>query len=117
MITETNTQLLRGVKTGDILTVRRLIASGADINCEDLQGWTPLFTAAHSGHVEMIRLLIDAGAAVNSHQDTGFTPLFSAVLGRHIDAIRVLLEAGAAPDITPSGNPLVERRVGPRGSA
>ena len=107
MSTETSTQLLRAVKRGDVAAVRALIAGGADLGCEDSQGWTPLFKAAGTGNIQMMGLLIDAGAPVNLHEDTGFTPLFCALLSRHHAAVRLLLDSGASPHIAPDGIPLV----------
>lgn len=66
-----------------------------DLNCEDSQGWTPLFHVAHRGNTEATKLLIDAGADVNHGTQTGFTALFSAVLSGHVETVRTLLDAGA----------------------
>ena len=52
-------------KRGNLVALENAIRSGADINSEDSQGWTPLFHAAHHGNAKAIQLLIDAGAAVN----------------------------------------------------
>lgn len=87
--------LLLAAKLGDVVALKRAIASGVDLNQADSQGWTPLFHAAHVGTTEAVELLINAGADVNKGSETGFTALFSAVLAGHVDAVRVLLNAGA----------------------
>jgi ankyrin repeat protein len=87
--------LIRAVKRGDRVAVKRLIGSGANVNGEDNQGWTPLFHAAHRGDVVLIQLLLHAGAEVNRGSGNGFTALFSAVLGGHLEVVRALLESGA----------------------
>jgi ankyrin repeat protein len=69
--------------------------SGADLDCADSQGWTPLFHAAGHGNTEAVKLLIAAGADVNHGVETGFTALFSAVMGQHVETVRTLLAAGA----------------------
>lgn len=66
-----------------------------DPNCEDSQGWTLLFHAAHLGNTEAIKLLIEAGADVNHGAQTGFTALFSAIMGGHVDTVRTLIDAEA----------------------
>ena len=87
--------LIRAVKRGDRTAIKQAINDGADVNGEDLQGWTPLFHAARRGDVDVIRVLIEAGAEVNRGKETGFTALFSAVLEGHSEAVRALLAAGA----------------------
>ncbi|CAG2173103.1 unnamed protein product, partial [Oppiella nova] len=59
------------VTTGDGLTAlhqmaiddnlamcRWLLDNGADANCKDNEGWTPLHASASCGHVEVVRLLL-----------------------------------------------------------
>ena len=104
-MTATDTDLIRAIKRGDLREVERLIHAGANLNCSDSQGWTPLFHAAGTGRTDIIRCLLAHGAEVDSHRDKGFTPLFSAILSRHLEAIRMLLDAGASPD-APEGDPL-----------
>jgi len=87
--------LIRAVKRGDRTAIKRAIKNSADVNDEDLQGWTPLFHAARRGDVDVIHVLIEAGAEVNRGRETGFTALFSAVLEGHSEAVRALLAAGA----------------------
>eukprot|EP00241_Pyramimonas_parkeae_P007501 CAMPEP_0114248862 /NCGR_PEP_ID=MMETSP0058-20121206/13809_1 /TAXON_ID=36894 /ORGANISM="Pyramimonas parkeae, CCMP726" /LENGTH=167 /DNA_ID=CAMNT_0001362317 /DNA_START=364 /DNA_END=867 /DNA_ORIENTATION=- len=45
-----------------MLTIRKLIATGSNINAHDNHGTTPLHIAAMKGRVEVIRLLIWLGA-------------------------------------------------------
>jgi len=103
-MTENDAELIRAVKRGDTAEIDRLIEAGADPNCCDSQGWTPLFHAAGAGSTEIMRLLLAHGADIDSHRETGFTPLFSAILSRHLEAIRLLVDGGAsveAPDNVP----------------
>jgi uncharacterized protein len=87
--------LLSAVKRGDRFAIRKAIQSGADLNCEDTQGWTPLFHAAGKGDIKTMTLILDAGADVNHGVEKGFTALFSAVMSGSLDAVRALLSAGA----------------------
>jgi ankyrin repeat protein len=101
-------ELLKAVKRGDQLTVRKLIASHAALNQKDSQGWTPLFMAAGKGDAHVVQLLIDAGVDVNDGDETGFTALFSAVISGHVKVVRLLLGAGASAMITVQGAPLTK---------
>ena len=75
--------------------VEKLLARGADVNAEDLDGDTALHGAAQTGNVEIMQVLLDKGANVNAQNNSGGTPLmWSAVYG-HDDAARLLLSRGA----------------------
>jgi uncharacterized protein len=87
--------LIWAAKRGDLAALRKAIRSDANLNCVDLQGWTPLFHAVNQGNTQALNLLIQAGADVNHGRETGFTALFSAVSGGHIVAVHALLNAGA----------------------
>jgi hypothetical protein len=55
--------------------VKSLIASGAQVNISDSNGWTPLHWAAQYGHIEIIKLLIANGAHTEAKDDEGQTPI------------------------------------------
>jgi hypothetical protein len=61
----------------------------------DMQGWTPLHTAAANGETDIVRLLLERGARRNATDAQGMTPLHrAATRGRH-DAVNELLRFGA----------------------
>ncbi|HEV2860058.1 MAG TPA: ankyrin repeat domain-containing protein [Pyrinomonadaceae bacterium] len=69
------TQLIEAVKGGAPAAVKEAIASGADLNEQDEQGWTPLCWAAARGDAALVALLLDAGAdatRVGRDQRTAF---------------------------------------------
>ena len=96
--------------------VNKLLKKGADINCKDRMGWTPLHYAAALGSTSMVQLLLSAGASVHSqtlgrflggesdseYEDEfdfrGFTPLHLAILAfvknKNTRRIRLLINAG-----------------------
>ena len=41
-----------------------IIEHGADLNCCDKLGWTPLHTAAQNGHLDIVQLFLDHGLGV-----------------------------------------------------
>lgn len=42
-----------------ICLIRLLIQAGADINCQDYDGWTPLHAAAYWGQKEACEILVE----------------------------------------------------------
>lgn len=75
--------------------VRELIASGADVNSVETDGWTALIWASHFGHLFIVSLLITAGADMNATDSNGKTALTYALDNKHIETVRVLLAADA----------------------
>ena len=87
--------IFRAAATGNIGRIEELLASGADVNQQDIFGDTPLHGAARYGHANAIRMFIEAGALVNQQDNGGRTPLHLAAMIGRADAIRMLIEAGA----------------------
>ena len=48
---------------GDLESLKELVASGADVNAEDPDGWPPLHTAIKSGQIGCASFLIKHGAS------------------------------------------------------
>ncbi|CAG0910827.1 unnamed protein product, partial [Cyprideis torosa] len=55
--------------------VEFLVASGADINRGDNEGWTPLHATASCGFLSIARFLIESGARVDAANNDGDLPL------------------------------------------
>ena len=49
-------------KRGNRKVIRKLISMGADVNCMDHSGWTPLMVLAENCLTDIMKELIDAGA-------------------------------------------------------
>lgn len=71
--------LMLAAAHGHLDTVRVLLDKGADVNAEDMTGWTALHAAARNGYPEVVRLLLDRGA-----KQTG--PLYSYGPSRLLDS-------------------------------
>ncbi|MEP7366256.1 MAG: ankyrin repeat domain-containing protein [Acidobacteriota bacterium] len=98
--------LLRAAYAGDIEAVKRLIASGANVNELDATGMSALHHAtgleAHNHHPEgrhvaCTQALLKAGANANARTADGdLAPLYKAVYNP--DLVEALLSAGADPN-------------------
>ncbi|MEU8517026.1 ankyrin repeat domain-containing protein [Kitasatospora sp. NPDC048722] len=98
-------QLMAAVVTGEIGTVQRLLAEGAEVDARYpvVNGFndahTPLLVACRDGHREIARELLGAGADVNATEPTfGAVPLHKAVYNGHA-AITALLVAAPGIDL------------------
>jgi ankyrin repeat protein len=95
------TALHRAVDCGDVQQVRKLLASGENVNtvvrsneqASPDWGQTPLHFAARDGNADIAGLLIQAGADVNAQDDRGVTPLHRA--NENPQMIALLCDAGA----------------------
>ena len=60
----------------------------------DLEGLTPLITAASSGHLAAVQVLCSAGCDLDERNNEGRTALMEATSGGHLDVLRHLVQAG-----------------------
>jgi ankyrin repeat protein len=80
---------------GNQAEVQKLVRSGADVNEQDSDGWTPLMYAVQKGRLEVVKLLLDEGADPNTRRKDGSTAFMDAVGSAQVDTIRLLLDRGA----------------------
>lgn len=93
------TALAGPAREGDLATMQRLIAAGANPNETDPGGnhWTPLLHAIHKEQPAAVDLLIRSGADPTLATANGFSPLLMAVGTGNATIVRRLLAAGADP--------------------
>jgi ankyrin repeat protein len=82
---------------GDMVTLRRLILDGVNVESAGKERRTPLFLACSSGHTEVAAALLAAGAQVNTRDLTGATALHWAALRR--DRCTVFLLLSHRPEV------------------
>ena len=70
---------------------------GADINTQDINGYTPLMWACIYSHEAVVRLLLDRGADIKLRLKDGRTALPLARSNNHASIV-ALLEARDAPE-------------------
>ncbi|WP_342263417.1 ankyrin repeat domain-containing protein [Spiroplasma endosymbiont of Clivina fossor] len=71
------------------------IGGCADLNIQDINGYTPLYCAILQENIEFVRLLLDRGANINIQDINDKTPLYYALRNRDIEFIKFLLDNGA----------------------
>uniref|UniRef100_F6X8R1 Ankyrin repeat and SOCS box protein 3 n=1 Tax=Equus caballus TaxID=9796 RepID=F6X8R1_HORSE len=79
--------------------IKLLLKKGANKECQDDFGITPLFVAAQYGKIESLSILISSGANVNCQALDKATPLFIAAQEGHVECVELLLSSGADPDL------------------
>lgn len=82
--------------------LRRLLASGVDVNALNRRGKTPLHSVIRSEEEdqreEALRILCAAGPDLGARDDDDLTALHTAVSDGRLEFARILLEAGADPN-------------------
>jgi len=91
-----STALLFAARSGDVESVRLLLAAGADPNDALPTGMTALIEAAYSGHERAAIFFVEHGADVNNSA-IGYTALHTAVLKSELNLVKSLLAHGADP--------------------
>ena len=91
-------QVASAAEKDDLVAVRALLKSGADVNAAQGDGMTALHWASLNGDVKMVDVLLTAGATVEPLTRVGrYTPLHLASSRGHADAVARLLAAGSKP--------------------
>jgi len=88
------TRLLTAIYHGDVQTVDRLIAAGANVRAANREGVTPLALACLDGDLPIIARLLAAGADPKERGPNGETLLMLAARNGRVDVIKRLLDAG-----------------------
>ena len=109
--------LCNATDNSDNEKIRLLIAAGADVNHQGLDGWTPLTNCCVTRNVEGLRLLLAApGIDVNKVNGNGDTAFAVASERNVTECLRVLRQAGVTESVdnTPApanGDPEAQQRL------
>lgn len=76
--------------------IRRLVASGAVVDCVDCGGATPLYLAVARGYGRVVRLLMEHGADLFLSTERGNNAVRRAVVNGDVEMARLLLEQPGA---------------------
>jgi ankyrin repeat protein len=91
-------ELYDAAMAGNVDDVRRLLASGADLQDKGDLG-TPLHVAVSQGDVAMVKLFLEKGASLDERSGSGSYPLHVAVGYKHEPLVALLLQHGAKVDV------------------
>ncbi|KAK3249840.1 hypothetical protein CYMTET_40750 [Cymbomonas tetramitiformis] len=98
-VNDIDKSLLFAAGEGDSTEVARLLAEGADVNCVNEYGETPLHVSGIKGEMEVVNALLTAGANVNAQTHSGqslrMTPLHWFVYPGYTEGVQALIGAGA----------------------
>ena len=110
---EGQTALMTASLTGNVATIKVLVAHGAHVNTkEPYKGQTALMWAASKGNADASGVLIESGAEVGARSAAGWTSFLFAVRNGHADAAKVLLNHGAnVNDVAPDGTSALNMAV------
>jgi ankyrin repeat protein len=81
---------------GDAGEIRRLAATGADLNAQDRHGRTPLMVAAHRRHIDAARALIDAKADLNLLDAQAYDVITIAAVIDDVDTVKLAIASGGS---------------------
>ena len=96
---ESRTPMMQAVMKGDEKKLAELINSGsADINKQDMLGFTALNLAVYMGKGQAVKTLLIGGANPNISDIDGMTPTAHASRQKRLSLAKLLLERGANPN-------------------
>ena len=106
-LSKLNEALFRATQSADADEVQRQLAQGAQVDCRDDDGITPLIWAAVYHSADCVRLLLEAGADPNGLTRTGQPALIQT---SNVATARCLLDAGADVNLSDRW-PILRRTV------
>ena len=95
-----DTVLLVAVSLGDLDSVLKLLALGADVNKQNSYTRdTPVLRSLYTNHDDITRLLVEAGANLNIENNYRHSPMFVAVEKQKGEFVDLFITAGAQAGI------------------
>lgn len=90
-----HSKVLIAAAQNNVEVVTNQLNSGANPNCADMHGRSPLHLAASKGYIDIVKLLLEKGADPNIQDKLKNTPLHLAACSHNFQIISLLLHAGA----------------------
>ena len=91
-----NKVLLSACTIGDQAAVERLLEKGADLNCKNINGETPLFMSLNTSDMDFVKWLVSKGASIKECvSSNGLTLLHTLIRSGDLEAVKWALEQGA----------------------
>ncbi|WP_323764154.1 ankyrin repeat domain-containing protein [Marinovum sp.] len=94
--------LHRAAHEGDVETIQRLAAEGADIDARDQAGRTPAHVASFASNDAALRALAEAGADMNALEDRVYDVLTIAAVADDPELVSLAMELGNRADLITS---------------
>ncbi|XP_024939571.1 arf-GAP with coiled-coil, ANK repeat and PH domain-containing protein 2 isoform X2 [Cephus cinctus] len=82
--------LHQAIISGSVMSCEYLLLNGARINCQDIEGKTPLYLATELGHTAQVCLLLKHRADQHIQDESGVKPLSIAVKEANADIVTLL---------------------------
>uniref|UniRef100_A0A7S3G4Q3 Uncharacterized protein n=1 Tax=Palpitomonas bilix TaxID=652834 RepID=A0A7S3G4Q3_9EUKA len=79
-----------------------LVQRGADVNCREAIGMTPVIGASENGHADALSYLLASGGRATDRDERGNSALMKACMNCHTSCVRLLLANGADVKESPS---------------
>lgn len=98
VIAEIECQLLEASKSGDLVTVKKIISANPKVvNCRDTEGRnsTPLHFASGYNRVAVVEYLLEHSADVHASDKGGLIALHNSSSYGHLEVTQMLIKAGA----------------------
>ena len=73
-----------------------LLERGAQVDLQDIDGWSSLMCASDKGQTEVVKLLLERGAQVDLQDNDGWSSLMYTI---QTEVVELLLERGAQMDL------------------
>jgi ankyrin repeat protein len=103
----TEIELIKAVMKGDSATIKRLAASGVNLNAVGKYETTPLSTALKCRQKEIVSLLLQLGVDPNFTTPGKAVPAFTATELDDSSYLNILLEHGLNPNLKEDGEPII----------
>jgi lysophospholipase L1-like esterase len=93
-----NESLLAAALHGNVQEIKKAMAKGAEVNCKDKDGNTPLNMVAKLSYYNLVKYFVEKGAEINTSNNDHITPLHYGVEYNNVKIVQLLLEKGANID-------------------